>query len=135
MHEGARQKYCQLTHPERIHRYLRKWPGLLECSRANASVLALYAPQLTIRGFDDDLADVFDELLTSSYQDSLQFFSYSNPDTFDGKEPLCGEAIAWRHLNSATIRMVSWHHLLSMHIPTIITAAKCMADSHALSGC
>jgi hypothetical protein len=47
MEEGSTQKYCQLTHPERIHRYLRKWPGLLECSRANVSVLALYAPQLT----------------------------------------------------------------------------------------
>jgi hypothetical protein len=97
MQEGTRQKYCQLTHPERIHRYLRKSPGLLECSRANASVLALYAPQLTITGFDDDLADAFDELLKVSYEDSLQFFSYSNPETFDGKEPLCGEAIAWRH--------------------------------------
>jgi hypothetical protein len=97
MEEGTRQKYCQLTHPERIHRYLRKWPGLLECGRANASILALYAPQLTITGFDDGLADVFDELLKSSYQDSLQFVSYSDPETFNGKEPLCGEVIAWRH--------------------------------------
>jgi hypothetical protein len=97
MQEGAGQKYCQLTHPERIHHYLRKWPGLLECGRANASVLALYAPQLTIKGFDDDLADVFDNLLKARYQDSLHFFSYDDPDTIDGKDPLCGEAIAWRH--------------------------------------
>lgn len=72
------------------------WPTGMQ-PRSNASVLALYAPQLTITGFDDDLADVFDELLKSSYEDSLQFFSYSNPETFDGEEPLCGEAIAWRH--------------------------------------
>src|SRR5215471_3483174 len=90
-------KILSAHHPERIHRYLRKWPGLLECGRANASILALYTPQLTIPDFDDGFADVFDELLKFSYQDSLQFFSYDNPDTFDGKEPLCGEAIAWRH--------------------------------------
>jgi hypothetical protein len=97
MQEGSERNYCQLTHPERIHRYLRKWPGLLECCRANPSVLALYAPQLTIPGLDDGLADVFDVLLKCSYRDSLHFFGYSDPDTIDGKEPLCGEAIAWRH--------------------------------------
>ncbi|MGE3968677.1 MAG: TIR domain-containing protein [Dongiaceae bacterium] len=97
MQEAAENSYCQLTHPARIHEYLRKYPGLLECGRANASVLALYAPQLTIRGFDDGLSDVFDDLLKVSYGQSLQFFSYSDPDTIDGNEPLCGEAVAWRH--------------------------------------
>lgn len=97
MHEAKEQNFCQLTNPERIHHYLRKWPGLLECGRANASILALYAPQLTIRGFDDDLVDVFDDLLKVRYEDSLHFFSHDEPDTIDGKKPLCGEAIAWRH--------------------------------------
>lgn len=97
MTEATEQRYCQLTHPDRLHKYLRKWPGLLECSRANASILALYAPQLTIRGFDDGLCDVFDDLLKLSYERSLDFFSYSEPDTVDGNAPLCGEAIAWRH--------------------------------------
>ena len=97
MQEGAEEKYCQLTHPERTHSYLRKWPGLSECARDNANILALYAPQLTIRGFDDGLADVFDELLEHPYEDSLQFVSYDNPQTVDGEAPLCGEAIAWRH--------------------------------------
>lgn len=97
MQEAEEENYSQLTHPDRIHRYLRKWPGLLECARANASILALYAPQLTIRGCDDGLSDVFDDLLKIGYRDSLHFFSYSAPDTIDGKEPLCGEVIAWRH--------------------------------------
>lgn len=97
MAEATEQKYCQLTHPDRIHQYLRKWPGLLECARANPDILALYVPQLTIRGFDDGLSDVFDGLLSLSYEDSLSFFSYSNPKTVDGNAPLCGEAIAWRH--------------------------------------
>ncbi len=97
MHEGMEQKYCQLTRPDRLHEYLRKWPGLLECCRTNASVLAVYAPQLTIRGFDDGLSDVFDDLLKLSYRDSLHFFSYDSPDTVDGSTPLCGEGVAWRH--------------------------------------
>lgn len=97
MNEGEEQNYCQLTHPDRLHRYLRRWPGLLECCRMNPDVLAVYAPQLTIPGFDSGLADVFDELLKRPYRDSLSFFGYSDPETIDGKEPLCGEAIAWRH--------------------------------------
>lgn len=97
MDEGQDRKYCQLTPPEQLHSYIRRWPGLLECCRMNPEILALYAPQLTIPGFDDGLADVFDKLLTRSYRDSAHFFSYDSPDTVDGKEPLCGEAIAWRH--------------------------------------
>jgi len=97
MQEGNEEKYCQVTHPERIHRYLRKWPGLLECCQANPSILALYTPQLTIPGYDDGLVDAFDDLLRSTYRESLHFFGYSGPDTIDSKEPLCGEAIAWRH--------------------------------------
>src|SRR5208282_375126 len=51
--EGEERNFCQLTRPERIHEFLRKWPGLLECSRANPGVLAMYVPQLTIPGFDE----------------------------------------------------------------------------------
>lgn len=97
MREGSEKNLCQLSHPERIHRYLRRWPGLLECCRAHPSVIALYAPQLTIPGYDDGLVDVFDDLLQVPYGEALHFFSYSNPDTIDRKDPLCGEAIAWRH--------------------------------------
>jgi hypothetical protein len=61
--DGEERNLCQLTHPERVHEFLRKWPGLLECSRANPGVLAMYAPQLTIPGFDDGFANVFDALL------------------------------------------------------------------------
>jgi hypothetical protein len=97
MQEGNVEQYCQLTDPERIHSYLRKWPGLLDCCLANPSIIALYAPQLTIPGYDDGLVHVFDDLLKRPYNESLHFSGYSRPDTIDGKEPLCGEAIAWRH--------------------------------------
>jgi hypothetical protein len=96
--DGEEQKLCQLTHPEKIHEYLRKWPGLFECSRANPGVLAMYAPQLTIPGFDDGFADVFDELMKPDRDDAYQMPGYGgSPETTDGKNPLCGELIAWRH--------------------------------------
>ncbi len=95
--DGEERKLCQLTHPERLHEYLREWPGLIECSRANPGVLAMYAPQLTIRGFDDGLADVFDDLMGPARRDAYQLIGYDDPETTDGKKPLCGELIAWRH--------------------------------------
>ena len=95
-YDGEDRKICQLTPPEQVHEYLREWPDLLECARANPGVLAMYAPQLTINGFDTDLADVFDPLLEPGREDTYRF-RYGNADTTDGHAPLCGELIAWRH--------------------------------------
>jgi hypothetical protein len=96
--DGEERRLCQLTHPEQIQEYLRKWPGLLECSRANPGVLAMYAPQLTIPGFDDGLVEVFDKLMKHGHVDAYQIPGYGGPpETTDKNEPLCGELIAWRH--------------------------------------
>ena len=91
------RKICQLTHPETVHGYLREWPGLLECAQRNPATLALYAPQLTIPGFDDGFADVFDELMSPERLSSCEAFRYSRADTVDGNPPLCGDFVAWRH--------------------------------------
>ena len=96
-YDGEDHKICQLTHPEQVHEYLREWPDLLECARENPGVLAMYAPQLTINGFDTGLADVFDALLEPDGQDAYQMPGYAGPETTDGNTPLCGELIAWRH--------------------------------------
>ncbi len=95
--DGEERNLCQLTHPERVHEFLRKWPGLSECGRANPGVLAMYTPQLTIPGFDNGFADVFDELMDPTRDDAYQMPGYDATETTDGKEPLCGELIAWRH--------------------------------------
>jgi hypothetical protein len=95
--DGEERKLCQLTDPGQLHDFLRKWPGLLECGRDNAAVLAMYAPQLTIPGFDDGLSDVFDSLLDVTRRDTYEASRYGPADTIDGREPLCGELIAWRH--------------------------------------
>jgi len=96
-YDGEERNLCQITHPERVHEFLRKWPGLIDCARANPGVLAMYAPQLTIPGYDGGLADVFDSLLDPSRTDAYETPGYDEPETIDGRAPLCGELIAWRH--------------------------------------
>ncbi|HEY4941017.1 MAG TPA: toll/interleukin-1 receptor domain-containing protein [Rhizomicrobium sp.] len=94
---GKAQRICQLTHPDKVHSYLREWPGLQERASESAAILALYAPQLTIPGFDNGFADVFDDLLRPENAELTDAFRYGGPQTLDGKEPLCGDFIAWRH--------------------------------------
>ena len=96
-YDGEDRKICQLTHPDRVHEYLQEWPDLLECARENPGVLAMYAPQLTINGFDTGLSDVFDALLEPDREDAYQLHPYADPETVDGHAPLCGDLIAWRH--------------------------------------
>ena len=94
---GKDRKICQLTHPETVHSYLRQWPGLLECAQRNPSTLAIYAPQLTIPGFDEGFADQFDELTSPEKISSCDAFRYGRAETVDGNPPLCGDFVAWRH--------------------------------------
>ena len=96
-HDGKDRKICQLTDLETVHSYIRKWPGLLECAQRNAATLALYAPQLTMPGFDDGFADKFDELISPEQISSCEAFRYGRAQTVDGNEPLCGDFVAWRH--------------------------------------
>ena len=80
-----------------MHGYLREWPGLLECARRNPATLALYAPQLTIPGFDDGFSDVFDDLMSPEKFSSSKALRYGGAETMDGNPPLCGDFVAWRH--------------------------------------
>ncbi len=95
--DGRERKICQLTHPELVHDYLRQWPGLVECAQANPATLALYAPQLTIPGFDGEFREAFDELTSPDRTSSCDAFRYGGADTVDGNQPLCGDFVAWRH--------------------------------------
>lgn len=95
--DGAARKLCQLTHPEIIHDFLMQWPGLQECAYDNPEILALYAPQLTIPGFDDGFANVFDSLMAPENTNLCEALRYGGAKTIDKNEPLCGDFIAWRH--------------------------------------
>ncbi|WP_109698168.1 toll/interleukin-1 receptor domain-containing protein [Chitinophaga deserti] len=95
--EGEELNISPITHPEKVHEYIRRWPGLYECSRQNAETLALYVPQITIPGFDSGFEDVFDELMNSSSKKSNIIFSYGDHETVDSKKALCADIIAFRH--------------------------------------
>lgn len=94
--EGEELNISPITHPEKVHEFIRRWPGLYECARQNPALLALYVPQLTIVGFDSGFEDVFDNLLVSKKKSDV-IFSYGSHDTVDGKPALCNDIIAYRH--------------------------------------
>lgn len=95
--EGEEMNISPIIHPEIVHEYIRKWSGLYDCARQNPEILALYVPQLTIRGFDKGFEDVFDELLEPNNEKANILFSYGDLETILGKKPLCGNVIAFRH--------------------------------------
>ena len=95
--DGKDRKICQLTRPETVHSFLRQWPGLLECAQRNPVTLAIYAPQLTIPGFDEGFADQFDELTSPEKISSCDALRFGNAETVDGNPSLCGDFVAWRH--------------------------------------
>lgn len=95
--EGEELNISPITRPDIVHEFIHRWPGLYNCARANANILAMYVPQLTIPGFDSGFEDVFDELLVLGNKKADIIFSYGKHDTIDNKEPLCGDIIAYRH--------------------------------------
>lgn len=95
--EGEELNISPTTHPEKVHEFIHRWPGLYEYARENPALLALYVPQLTIPGFDTGFEDVFDKLLEPGNEEENRIFSYSLHDTIDKKNPLCGEIVALRH--------------------------------------
>lgn len=96
-YEAEERGLCQLTHPDELHDFIRQRPGMMETVRQSPGTLAMYAPQLTIPGFDEGMEDVFDALLSPTRDDAYEMPGYGGWDTVDGRRPLCGELIAWRH--------------------------------------
>lgn len=95
--EAEAQKISQLTHPDKVQAFIRQWPGLLECASDNPETLALYAPQLTIPGFDDGFEGPFDEIMALEKTNLCSSSRYGGPDIEGVDHPLCGDFIAWRH--------------------------------------
>jgi hypothetical protein len=95
--EAEELKISPITHPDKVHEFIRRWPGLYDCVRKKPGILALYAPQLTIPGFDSGFEDVFDKLLEPNNKDADGIFAYSPHSTIDGKDSLCGTIISLRH--------------------------------------
>lgn len=95
--EGQRANVTQLSRPERVHDFLQANNALKEATLEHPEVLALYAPQLTIPGYDGDYAGVFNALLDPTNENAFEMPGYDGWGTRDGRRPACGELIAWRH--------------------------------------
>jgi hypothetical protein len=101
--EGEELNISPITHPDKVHEFILRWPGLYDCVRENPSLLALYTPQLTISGFDSGFEDIFDNLLESNKGGDV-IFSYGSHDTIDDKPALCRDIIAYRHQSFGNYR-------------------------------
>ena len=110
--EGNEMNISPLTHPDEVHAFIQRWPGLYECAIANPKILAMYVPQLTIPGFDSGFEDVFDDLLNNGSPDEKTYFTYGLHHVLDSKEPLCEDIIAYRHPaygNYAEQELAKWY--------------------------
>ncbi|MEJ0061469.1 MAG: toll/interleukin-1 receptor domain-containing protein [Terricaulis sp.] len=85
------QKISQFTPPGQVLEFIHSWSGLYETAREHPDILAIHAPQLTLRGCDDGFADVFDNLL------KVQNEYPAKHHTIDGENARCVESVAWRH--------------------------------------
>lgn len=95
---AEKRQLSVITPPNEIHDFINEMPGLRECARRNPEILALYAPQITIPGFDHGFEDVFDMVLEDNRRDSYMMPGYDGPpETVGNSGPLCGDLIAWRH--------------------------------------
>jgi hypothetical protein len=110
--EGEALKISSLTHPDKVHSFLKRWPGLLDSAKNNPGTLALYVPQITIPGFDDGFEDIFDKLMEPGNKKANRIFSYGKHHTIDNKDPLCGDVIALRHPqfgNYTPVELAHWY--------------------------
>ncbi|MFT6443384.1 MAG: hypothetical protein ACJASQ_001167 [Crocinitomicaceae bacterium] len=110
--EGNEINISPTTHPNIVHEFIHRWPGLYECAKANPKVLAMYAPQLTIRGFDTGFEDVFDELLDSQNTGDKVYFTYGLHQILIAEKALCQDIIAYRHTtfgNYAEQELGKWY--------------------------
>lgn len=94
-------KICQTTHPERVHDFINKWPGLMDRCLDDPDYLLLYAPQLSIQEFSGPFGKIFDKILSESTRDrhseKMRGSRSGTGLTIDGEVPLCDKEIALRH--------------------------------------
>jgi len=90
-----------LTHPKEVLDFIHDHPGLYETCITFPSLLAEYAPQLTIRGFGGDLEDAIEEEYKKSCKEKSKDRANNSKSgsglTTNKKCPLCEEEWAFRH--------------------------------------
>lgn len=95
---AEREKISQITHPDEVHRFLERMPGLQDACWIFPHFLAAYAPQLTIPGLGGEFEELFDHWLQSSLAEQEEKRARGATEgtalTVDGQVPTCDEPIA-----------------------------------------
>lgn len=90
----------QMSHPNDVLRFIEDQPGLHNCCQQFPARLAMYAPQLTIRGFGGPFERQFDEMLAASvrrYENQNRLGSTVLAQDGAQRSCCCDEEIALRH--------------------------------------
>lgn len=98
---AEREHITPLTHPDEVHKFISSHPGLLETCSLYPELVAEYAPQLTISGFEGILAASIEEAFQKSCAEAKRT-AITNPQfgsslTVDGHPPLCDEEWSLHH--------------------------------------
>ncbi len=109
-----------LTPPEDVLNFIYSHPGLFEICLSYPSLLAEYAPQLTIPGFGGDLEKMIEEEYVKSCEKGIQDRAHKS---------ICGSALTTN--NNCPLCDVEWalrHPNFADYEPVYITEAYFMSD-------
>ena len=99
--EADNKKITQITRPMEVLSFIDSQPGLKEICHLHPDILAVYAPQLTIKGFGGEFEEDFNKMLKASIREEKQ--EEANMKKFDSGltrkhlSTACSEEIALRH--------------------------------------
>lgn len=95
------ERITPLTHPEQVMTFIEEHPGLLETCEMCPRLVAEYAPQITIAGFEGSLLDSIEEAYTLSCEESAvtaqRSPEFNSHNAVDEKPYLCSEEWSVRH--------------------------------------
>ncbi|MBI4650157.1 hypothetical protein HY745_02510 [Candidatus Desantisbacteria bacterium] len=99
--EANNKKITQITRPDVVLDFINKQPGLKEMCHLFPDILAVYAPQLTIKGFSGEFEKQFEEMLSTSIakqnNDRLNQNISGTGLTVNKLQPACSLEVALRH--------------------------------------
>ncbi len=99
--EAEREKISQITKPEVVLQFIDSLPGLKEVCHDYPSILAQYAPQITINGLSGDFKNDFDLILQESMSKQKKYIddksNFGAGLTTNVLPSVCSVEIALRH--------------------------------------
>jgi hypothetical protein len=99
--EADEKRITQITKPQKVLDFINSQPGLKEICHLYPDILAVYAPQLTIKGFGSVFEDDFEKMLRASIKkqkrEGAKGSKVGSGLTDNRLAPACSEEIALRH--------------------------------------